>query len=1108
MKSIRGLVMTLLGAFALLSAGGGLWQLADSRAKLRAVEWTQLANRLTDVAQRASARLAMERGVTAAILGNPSKAGPGLVLEMQQLRAPVNRSHEQLMALAGELKERSAEHPIFERLRDLDQSRAEMERFRTLADEQLRGLQNELDAEQWIALMTWRIDELQGLATITMLPLRDNAYTIASAPVIKDLLFTLSEYLGRERAMIGVAIARNQPLSEAELQTLHDYRVVALRARQRVTMLMRDLPPDAELHRAREAFARSLLSDYEALRARVYESVSAGRPYPVDAAQWYREATVGIDSVLDLSSAVSGQFARDIAQLRIHAERTLILLVLMLAALIVLFEIAVRSLRRRVLQPLKLLQEASETMSRGDLSRALPPLRDDELGRLGRAFEHMREMLLEDIARRELDAEQLRKFVALIEYSASAMIVTDRDGVIEYANSRFSAVTGYEREEAIGRKAGFWRSGMTAAAQYRELWESVLQGRVWEGEMINRRKDGQLFWTSISISPVRDDDGEITHCIGILHDISERRRIEERLSFLSSYDELTHLPNRSLLDQRFAKASAEALDRGTLIGVVSLGISRFKHINDSLGRDVGDQLLKEIAQRLSQSVRSPDTVSRHGGTEFALMIVDPGQINELVEMIVPIVETANLPMLVKGEKLQPVVSAGISLMPRDGQTMDVLLRKAAIALHHAERQGLRFCMYTEELDHDAQERLSLENALRASLERGELELHYQPKVELTTGRIVGAEALARWRHPVSGEPVSPARFIPIAEECGLIVHLGAWALRQACLQNKAWVDAGLPRVVVAVNMSAAQLRQPDLIECIAGILSETGVEPSLLEIELTESSLMDDPGRANTVLNRLKSLGMRLSIDDFGTGYSSLAYLSQFPVDALKIDGSFVQGVTSDATAEAISTSVIALAHQMGLQVIAEGVETEEQLAFFHRHACDELQGYYFSRPVPASDLAIMLGSEKRLTLPGESAASRTLLVVNDEPAVLAMISLALEGENYRVLVARGAREALELLASNEVQVVMTDDCMPEMSGAKLLARVKALYPETARIVLSGQAQVDSIAEAINQGAIFRFFTKPWDEVQLRAQILEAFRHQEAMSGSRRSACMSTDART
>ncbi len=1096
MKSIRGLALVLIGAFALLSAGAGFWQLADSRAKLRAVEWTQLTNQLTDVAQRASARLALERGVTAAILGNPAEADPELLFELHGVRLLVDELHRQMWELLGELGNRSIDHPLFERVGDLQQSRAEMVRLRALVDEQLLGVGNGLDAEQWIALMNRRIDELQDVATHAMLPLRGNVYTLVSAPIIKDVLFTLGEYLGRERAMVGVAIARNQALSEAELAQLHDYRVVALRARERALAMIQDLPASAELEQAHKRLEQDLLAGYENLRASVYASVHTGRPYPMDAAQWYQDATIGIDSVLGLSLAVSNQFALDIMQLRKHAERTLILLSLAFVMLLLMLWLTVRTVRGRVLRPLRTLEKAAATISRGDLSQALPPMRDDELGRLGRAFEHMRKALLGDIERRERDATQLRKFMALIERSASAMIVTDREGIVEYVNRQFTEVTGYERDESVGRKAGFWRSGMTAASQYDVLWEALLRGRVWEGEMINRRKDGELYWASLSVSPVCDDHGEIRHFIGILNDVSERRRIEERLNFLSSYDELTHLPNRGLLDKRFAVASRDALNNGTLIGIVALGISRFKHINDSLGRDVGDELLREISRRLSQSVRSHDTVSRHGGTEFALMIVDPGQIDDLLQMVMPVLETVNLPLVIKDEKLQPVVSAGISLMPRDGETMEVLLRKATIALHHAERQGVSYCMYTEAMDQEAQERLSLENALRGSLERGELELHYQPKVELVTGRIVGAEALARWRHPATGEPVPPGRFIPIAEESGLIQHLGAWALRQACLQNKAWADAGLPQIVVAVNLSAAQLRQPDLVEGITEVLAQTGTDPSWVEIELTESALMEDPDQANVVLTQLKSLGMRLSIDDFGTGYSSLSYLSQFPVDVLKIDGSFVRGVTSDASAEAISTSVIALAHQMGLRVIAEGVETEEQLAFLNRHACDEIQGYYFSPPIPASAFAILLGSDKRLILPGPRFGARTLLIVDDEPAVLAMISLALEGEDYRVLTARSGREALEILASNDVQVVLTDERMPEMSGVELLSRIKASYPKTVRIVVSGHAQVDSVVEAINKGAIFKFFTKPWNEAQLRAQILEAFRHQEIVSGS------------
>ncbi|NMG01895.1 HAMP domain-containing protein, partial [Azoarcus taiwanensis] len=488
MKSIRGLALALIGAFALLSAGAGFWQLADSRAKLRAVEWTQLANQLTDVAQRASARLALERGVTAAILGNPAEADPELLFELHGVRLLVDELHRQMWELLGELGNRSIDHPLFERVGDLQQSRAEMVRLRALVDEQLLGVGNGLDAEQWIALMNRRIDELQDVATHAMLPLRGNVYTLVSAPIIKDVLFTLGEYLGRERAMVGVAIARNQALSEAELAQLHDYRVVALRARERALAMIQDLPASAELEQAHKRLEQDLLAGYENLRASVYASVHTGRPYPMDAAQWYQDATVGIDSVLGLSLAVSNQFAQDIMQLRKHAERTLILLSLAFAVLLVMLWFTVRSVSRRVLRPLRTLEKAAATISHGDLSQALPRMGDDELGRLGGAFEHMRKTLLGDIERRERDATQLRKFMALIERSASAMIVTDREGIVEYVNRQFTQVTGYERDESVGRKAGFWRSGMTAASQYDILWEALLQGRVWEGEMINRRK--------------------------------------------------------------------------------------------------------------------------------------------------------------------------------------------------------------------------------------------------------------------------------------------------------------------------------------------------------------------------------------------------------------------------------------------------------------------------------------------------------------------------------------------------------------------------------------------------------------------------------------------
>lgn len=1083
---------------ALVSAGAGYWQLADSRAKLQAVEWIQEANRLADAAQQTSAALAMERGITAAILANPAEAGASMLAEMHRVRAAVDASQRWLSTVTEALARRDIDHPLFSKLQEMSSNRSRMASLRAEVDAQLNGEGRGLDAEQWIESMTQRIGGLQDLAAISMQPLRDNRYTLASALVIKDVLFTLSEYAGRERAAIGVAIARGAPLSAYAWRAVEDQRVVANRARQRAEAILAHLPGTPQVMQARLRFQADYLGRYEALREQIMTRSLAGERYPVDAEQWYREATTGVNAILGLSSALSAQFEEDIARLRIHAVNTEGMLILLFMVMTVLFGVAVQGVRHRVLHPLRALEAAAATISGGDLTQALPAQRPDELGRLGEAFERMRQTLLADQRRRERDTEALRKLNALIEQSASAMIVTDVDGVIEYANTPFTAITGYTREETLGRKAGFWRSGRTSAALYRQMWDAALEGKVWNGEMINRRKNGELYWASTILSPVRDEAGRITHFISIQSDISERRRIEERLNFLSAYDELTGLPNRSLLAQRFAEHCAEGAQHDAMIGFITIGIGRFKRINDTLGRDVGDQLLKVVAQRLGDCIEAGDTVSRHGGTEFVVMTPELDRRDALHDKATRIVETLNLPVVIQGERLQPIINAGISMMPHDGGHLEVLLRKATFALHHAERQGLGVCLCTDALDKDAQERLALEGALRSSLESSALELHYQPKVDLQSGRIVGVEALARWTHPSNHEQVPPSRFIPIAEESGLIQHLGAWALRQACRQTKAWLDAGLPRIVVAVNLSANQLRQPNLVDIVAEILRETGLPPAQLELELTESALMEDPEQANDVLCRLKALGLRLAIDDFGTGYSSLAYLSQFPVDQLKIDRSFIKQITTDAASEAISTSVIALAHQMGLRVIAEGVETEDQLAFLARHDCDEIQGYYYSPPIPASAFAVLLASGKQLAPSAAPRTERTLLVVDDDPAALAMVTLALDGQGYRVLTARSAREALALLASNEVQVIVTDQRMPEMDGTKLLDRVSARYPDIMRIVLSGYADNEALRNAVSCGDIYKFFTKPWDEEHLRSQILDAFREQAARSAARR----------
>lgn len=959
--TIRRLLYALFGLFALLLAGAGLWQLSDSRSKASAVEWIHMTNRIADVAQQASAALAMERGATAAVLAHEAGPASPLYEEMLRTRAAAESVHASLTELADALARFDPDHPLFDHLREMQGDHRMLLNYRERVDQQLSGGAKGLTVEHWMALMVGYIEQLQELVGVSMLPWNDNIYTHASLPIIKDVLFSLGEYLGRERAMIGAAIARGAPLSEAELASLNDYRVVTLWARRRAESMLVHLPPTTELARARQEFEQALLHRYETLRAAVYAASRNGVAYPVDSQKWYREATAGIDAVVGLSQVIGSQFDLGMDRLRDHASKTRGLLALAFVVLTLLFVLAAHMLRRRVLRPLGVLEQAARTMSSGDLTRPLPRLADDEFGRLGRVFEQMRTALLEDAYRREHDARELRKLNALIQHSASAMIVTDADGIIEYTNARFRTMTGYGNEEAIGRKAGFWQSGMTSQDEYRELWSAARGGRVWEGELINRRKNGEMYWASVTVSPVFGEQGEITHYIGIQNDISARRRIEERLSFLSSFDELTRLPNAASLSRSFVQARVAAAFSGAQIGLVSLGISHFKRINDSMGRDVGDQLLREIAQRLNSCALAHDTVARVGGTEFTLLVTNATDLAEIQERVEHVIETTNLPLVIQGERLKPCVKAGVSLMSGNGDSLEAMLRKASVALHHAEQRGMNCCFYSDVLDRDALERLSLENALRQALENNKLELHYQPKVDIASGRVVGVEALARWFDPGGGEYVSPARFIPVAEESGLIAYLGAWALREACRQNRAWQLAGLPPMVVAVNLSAVQLRQADLVDIVVEVLKDSELDPCWLELELTESALMEDPDQANRVLARLKALGLRLAIDDFGTGYSSLSYLSRFPVDQLKIDRGFVSSITTDRNAAAISTSVVALAHQLDLKVIAEGVESAEQLDFLARHGCDEIQGYYCSPPVPARQLQALVAGGKLL---------------------------------------------------------------------------------------------------------------------------------------------------
>lgn len=470
-----------------------------------------------------------------------------------------------------------------------------------------------------------------------------------------------------------------------------------------------------------------------------------------------------------------------------------------------------------------------------------------------------------------------------------------------------------------------------------------------------------MFWNDLYTSPVRDASGKVTHFVAAQYDITDMKRYEAELEIRANQDTVTGLANRNLLRDRLSQALAFAARYMHPVWVVHLDLDRFKFINDTLGLSAGDELLKQVARRLEACVRETDTVARLAADEFILVLPERSNESTAIHTMQRIMDAVAKPYIIEGHEFFMTGSAGMAVYPSDGEDAETLMKHADVAMYRAKETGRNnYQFYTPAMNERALERLRLEGDLRLALEHQQFELHYQPQVNLHTGRINGMEALVRWQHPTFGM-VAPGRFIGLAEETGLIVPLGAWVMRTACRQAKAWLDAGLGELRVAVNLSARQFGQKDLVKSIANILQECGLPPHCLEIELTESMIMTDVEHAIGVLRDLAKLGVQISVDDFGTGYSSLSYLKRLPIDVLKIDQSFVRDISVDPDDAAIVATIISLAHSLRLQVIAEGVETAEQLEFLRRHGCDAMQGYYFSRPVPAGQFEEMLKHGKCL---------------------------------------------------------------------------------------------------------------------------------------------------
>ena len=685
---------------------------------------------------------------------------------------------------------------------------------------------------------------------------------------------------------------------------------------------------------------------------------------------------------------------------------------------------------------------------------------------------------------------ELQRFRSAMDATADAIVLVERSSMrFVEVNATACSLLGYARAElmAIAPAAIGALSEAELAASYDALIADHAQLEIREIDVT--RKDGALVPVELQ-SQAQLFEGEWI-IVGVLHDLRERRLAERQLHHLAHHDALTGLSNRLEFDDALRKTLALTTDTRWSVALLLVNLDHFKQVNHAHGHACGDALLVQVGLRLAGCVRRRDTVGRVGGDEFALVLVTQGDRRSAGMVAACIGEAFAAPFELGAHTLRVTASIGIAVYGDECGDAATLTRNAHTAMVRAKHAGRdRLCFFTEQMNSDVQCRMALERDLRLAIEGEQFTLHYQPKVALASGRVVGLEALLRWNRPGHGM-VAPADFIDVLEETGLIVPVGRWVIDAACRQIDAWQRGLVGAVAVAVNVSARQFVEGRLDADVIDALARHSVGADLLVLELTEGSLMTNTEGTIAILRRLKALGVQIAVDDFGTGYSSLAYLRRFPIDTLKIDIAFIREVSCNPDDAAIVKAIIGMAHDLRLDVVAEGVETDAQLAYLRRHQCDQVQGHLFSPALPVPDIEALLLDKRGLAADAGqvSEAGNTLLIVDDEANIVSALARLFRRDGYRVLTAASAAEAFALLAVNAVQVIVCDQLMPVMSGTEFFDCVKDLYPSTFRIVLSGYTDLRSIMEAINRGAIYRFYTKPWDNATLRDNVREAFRH-------------------
>jgi diguanylate cyclase (GGDEF)-like protein/PAS domain S-box-containing protein len=711
-------------------------------------------------------------------------------------------------------------------------------------------------------------------------------------------------------------------------------------------------------------------------------------------------------------------------------------------------------------------------------------------------------VVIQDITeqrRRDLD---IRIRTRAVEASVNAVIITDAehpDQPIVYANPAFERITGYAVEDVLGRNCRFLQGDERNQAGLDNIRRALVAKEEGAALLRNYRKDGSEFWNDLRVAPVVNDRGKVSHFVGILHDVTESKRYQEELEHQANHDSLTGLPNRNLLNDRIGQAIAFANRGSGQFTLAFMDVDQFKVVNDSLGHSAGDQLLIEIAARLRASVRDIDTVARLGGDEFIILVADTVQLSEQVALLEHIKDTIASPMMLDGQEVAVSCSIGFCCFPSDGRDAGTLLRNADTAMYQAKHQGRnRICAFMPAMNEQVQARLAMEQQTRHALQNQEFIVFYQPQLDLQSGRLCGFEALVRWNR--GGTIVSPGEFIPLAEETGWIVDIDFYVFEMVCKQLAIWRESFSQDLSVAVNFSAISFADENFIERILSVLRNQSIPSRWIKIELTETILTSDADVVQRKMQHLCEQGVRFSIDDFGTGYSSLGYLKRFPFSQLKIDRSFITDILTEPDSASLARSMISIGHNLGIKVIAEGVEQSEQMSFLRAAGCDEMQGYFYSPPLPPLACMQFLQSGAPLSLPTNilDGTERYLLIVDGSTESHDALRRLLRLESYKLLSASDGAAALNLMAQYPVDVVLTDLSLVDMHGVEFLRKVRSIYPDAIRLALSDAARVGSILKAVNEGVIYRFITTPWEPEDLRNQLREAFQQRELHRENRR----------